>query len=386
MKNLVALWLLAGIFLFQLPTAYGQQSTTPCPPAGTILRGGCPTEIVVQSNCIDCDPYNSPVTRICYVSKREEKKIIWDSSYQIVLVPGTQFQNYNRGVKAIYEKCPTGSLMLRCWPNFLPPVVTSTSWQQTVISQSAVEETKCTFPFDRKSWERCLNLGSTTVSSTGTCSGGGYGSCETCYSDTDCVATYCGSSSSYWCDPSVSLCQIATPVVIDIQGNGFDLTNGANGVDFDLNSDGTTEHLSWTSANSDDAWLVLDRNNNNTIDNGSELFGNYTSQPSSTEKNGFLALAEYDKPANGGNNNGRINQADAVFSLLRLWQDVNHNGVSEPSELHTLPSLHVLAIDLDYKESRREDQHGNQFKYRAKVRDAQGASVGRWAWDVILVR
>ncbi|MBA3242130.1 MAG: hypothetical protein H0T60_12955 [Acidobacteria bacterium] len=54
--------------------------------------------------------------------------------------------------------------------------------------------------------------------------------------------------------------------------------------------------------------------------------------------------------------------------------------------MHTLPSMDVITLHLDYQESKRVDEHGNQFKYRAKVRDAKGAQVGRWAWDVFLVR
>lgn len=195
-----------------------------------------------------------------------------------------------------------------------------------------------------------------------------------------------GTLDSCECYPNDPNC--VSPILIDISGNGFRLTDADAGINFDMRANGSPLRIAWTTPNSDDAWLALDRNGNGTIDNGQELFGNFTPQPvpmTGQERNGFLALAEYDKSNNGGNGDGVISPTDTVFTSLRLWQDFNHNGFSEASELRTLQALGLKRLELDYKLSKATDEFGNRFRYRAKVQDEQGAKVSRWAWDVFLV-
>jgi hypothetical protein len=253
--------------------------------------------------------------------------------------------------------CDTAPRTTECWPAFNQPITTTYGkWSLFVQSKKA----------------------STSLTS---CSGG-------CLSAITVRCEWNGSFTfaiSHLCDFTPPP---GSPIVIDVNGSGVSLTSVANGVLFDLSGTGIKGRFAWTAAGSSNAWLVLDRNHNGVVDNGAELFGNFTPQPTppaGEERNGFLALAEYDRSTYGGNDNDKLDPGDVIFSSLLLWQDVNHNGISEPSELHTLPERGLATLDLKYKESKRTDEYGNQFRYRAKVTDAHGATVGRWAWDVFLV-
>lgn len=175
-----------------------------------------------------------------------------------------------------------------------------------------------------------------------------------------------------------------SPIVIDVSGNGFLLTDRSQGVRFDLDRDGRREQLPWTDRNGDDVWLTLDRNGNGLVDDGGELFGNYTPQPPSQDRNGFLALAVFDGRVAGGNGDGWIDQADPVFQRLRLWRDSNHDGVSQPVELRSLGTVGVRRIALQFREFLRVDQFGNWFRFGARIFDGRNRDIGAWAFDVFL--
>jgi hypothetical protein len=99
------------------------------------------------------------------------------------------------------------------------------------------------------------------------------------------------------CDAEIPPCCCTSPILIDVAGDGFRLTSWADGVEFAPSPGFRSSARTWTEQGSDDAWLVLDRDGDRVINDGSEMFGNATPQPqpvAGTLRNGFLALAQYD--------------------------------------------------------------------------------------------
>jgi len=144
----------------------------------------------------------------------------------------------------------------------------------------------------------------------------------------------------------------ATPLVLDLKGNGYKFTSPENGVVFDLNADGKAEQTSWTDVQKefDDAFLVLDKNKNGQIDNGKELFGDQNGAST-----GFGELAKYDS-----NGDGVINKDDPAYFELRLWADMNKNAKVDAGEIKTLEEAGVTELSVDFE--MQTDSNGNLLK------------------------
>lgn len=178
-----------------------------------------------------------------------------------------------------------------------------------------------------------------------------------------------------------------SPIIFDLDNDGFNLTDADHGVNFDLNADRQRERIAWTSSAGSDAWLCRDRNGDGAIGDGRELFGNFTPLANGRRApNGFEALAEFDAPASGGNGDGQLDSGDRLWTTLLLWIDANHDGHSQPSELMTLAEAGVQSIDLHYIRSNYTDDNGNIFRFRAKavVRNRKGKFHNSKIYDVFL--
>ncbi len=121
------------------------------------------------------------------------------------------------------------------------------------------------------------------------------------------------------------------PMAIDLDGEGIETIDiNDSQIYFDVDNDGFREQTGWISKN--EAILAIDKNGNGKIDDQSEMFG-------STTKTGFEELKELDT-----NGDGIINSQDVDFNKIRVWRDLNENGVTDEGELKTAEETGIKAI------------------------------------------
>jgi hypothetical protein len=131
----------------------------------------------------------------------------------------------------------------------------------------------------------------------------------------------------------------ATPLVLDLNGDGVRTTSVAKGVWFDVAANGQPALTGW--ADSHDGLLALDLNGDGQINNGAELFGSGTETANGKAHDGYAALAQYDL-----NSDGVIDTQDTVFANLQVWVDGNLDGLTQAGELHSLASLGIASMGL----------------------------------------
>ena len=153
---------------------------------------------------------------------------------------------------------------------------------------------------------------------------------------------YVGKGWNMLYDEAMSLIRyVADPLVLDLDGDGFETLSVNDGVYFDEDATGLAEKTAWVSA--DDALLAVDLNGNGVIDDGSELLGTSTLLANGEKaKSGFEALAQYDT-----NGDGVIDCNDEIFSKILIWQDKNGDGVSQKDELISLEKAGIVSISLE---------------------------------------
>ncbi|WP_181015777.1 calcium-binding protein [Citrobacter amalonaticus] len=159
----------------------------------------------------------------------------------------------------------------------------------------------------------------------------------------------------------------ASPIIIDLDRDGVETISVGNGVFFDHDGNKFAESTGWVSP--DDGLLVFDRNGNGQIDNGSELFGNNTLQADGTNaSNGYNALKGYDD-----NKDGVLDENDAIWNQLQVWQDKNSNGIVDEGELLTMKQAGIASINTVYKNSSIIDSQGNSHKQTGNITYTDGS-------------
>jgi len=161
---------------------------------------------------------------------------------------------------------------------------------------------------------------------------------------------------------------LLSPVVLDLDGNGVKLVNGRKtDAWFDMDGNGRADDTGWIARG--DGFLVVDRNNNGIIDNGSEL--SFLAEAPGA-KNGLQALTAFDS-----NGDGVISTGDVRFNELKVWVDRNSNGRTDAGELRTLNDQGIASISLEAQATNNRVKVGKNILLANSTFTRTDGSVGQ---------
>jgi Ca2+-binding RTX toxin-like protein len=157
-----------------------------------------------------------------------------------------------------------------------------------------------------------------------------------------------------------------SPLILDLDSDGIETLGINSGVHFDHDGNGFSETTGWVGR--DDGLLVWDRNGNSRIDDGSELFGNYSLLANGERAaNGFAALADLDS-----NHDGNIDASDAAFNNLHVWRDGNSDAKVDVGELLSLTEANIGSLNIAFTSQNQVDAQGNQVLQVGQYTGADG--------------
>lgn len=154
--------------------------------------------------------------------------------------------------------------------------------------------------------------------------------------------------------------QQSDPIILDLDNDGFELSNYQQGARFDILGNGQQAQVAFVTGG--DAFLAIDRNGDGLINSGQELFGDQLGAA-----NGYEELRKLDS-----NSDGAIDNLDQDFAQLRLFRD-NGNGITEEGELITLAEAGVAELSLNYLNTDQAASGGNRLTQLAAYRRTDGA-------------
>ncbi|AWW75330.1 hypothetical protein CD351_12915 [Erythrobacter sp. KY5] len=156
-------------------------------------------------------------------------------------------------------------------------------------------------------------------------------------------------------------------IVLDLDRDGIETERfSKTKARFDMNGDGIADDTGWTTSR--DGFLVVDRNENGRIDDGSEL-SFYLDAPEA--RSAMQGLASFDT-----NGDGLVSVLDERFGELKVWVDTDHDGRSDMGELRTLADHGIVSISLRAAASEDTNKVGRNVLLSTAVFNLADGSTG----------